>query len=468
MKNRVISILLAVLLIAAICVPVSADFDPATRDSVAVVYTCLDLDGGEYGFGWGSGFFVGQLDQDPSYLITNYHVIEDFVDYGQGELTTVLVNGQEMTGRAKIRIHYDNKDYEEGYVVGYDSIKDVALLKLGNPTSKRKAIAVRVPDDSMVGSKVYAVGYPGLAQNVFADPTSTWGKSDSTVTSGTISRLFMTSGTGTASVQIDCEIKSGNSGGPLVDDSGAAIGITTYGVSDTDNNSINYAISVSEAITLMNQYSVPYVTADAAPASSGGGNETASEPKSEEGSEAEPPAPTPQPDTGSSFPIVPVIIIIGVVVIAAVIVAVVMASSGKKKKAAQQALQQQQAQQAAAAQAAAAAGAARQQTKQGYVRSLSSQHRGSRVPVGTQAILLGRSQECAVVYQSGTPGISGRHASLSFDPATGEFVLVDLQSTYGTFLASGQKLTPNMTYRLRSGDQFYLGDSANMLQVDVG
>ena len=474
MKNRVISILLAALLIAAICVPVSADFDPATRDSVVVVYTCLDLDGGEYGFGWGSGFFVGPLDQDPSYLITNYHVIEDFVDYGQGELTTVLVNGVEMTGRAKIRIHYDNKDYEEGYVVGYDSIKDVALLKLGNPTSKRKAIAVRVPDDSMVGSKVYAVGYPGLAQNVFADPTSTWGKSDSTVTSGTISRLFMTAGTGTASIQIDCDIKAGNSGGPLVDDNGAAIGINTYGVTNTDAESVNYAISLSEAITLLKQYSVPYVTSDEAPSSSGGGS---SDSTGNEGSdETTPtPAPTPQPDKESSFPIVPVIIIAGVVVIAAIIVAVVMASSSKKKKAAQQAQMQQQQQQQAAqaaaarqAQAAAAARAAQQPARQGYVRSLSSQHRGSRVPVGTQAILLGRSQECAVVYQSGTPGISGRHASLTFDAATGEFILVDLQSTYGTFLANGQKLTPNMTYRLRSGDQFYLGDSANMLQVDVG
>lgn len=443
MKKRVISAVTAMILVLCLCVPVSADFDPATRESVAVVYTCLDLDGGEYGFGWGSGFFVGEAGANPTYLITNYHVISDFVEYGRGELTTVLVNGQEMTGRSKIRVYYDSKDFEEAYIVGFDSIKDIALLKLAAPTEKRTAIPVQEASDAMVGSTVYAVGYPGLAENVFADATTSWGKSDSTVTSGTISRMFMTAGTGTSSIQIDCEIKSGNSGGPLVNDSGAAVGICTYNVSDTDNNSINYAISISEAITLMNQYGVPYTVAgSAADLAEGTSEDSAVEAMAE-------PVPEPEPET-SSFPVVPVVI--AVVAAAAVLVVVVVLVSSKKKKG--QAAQGQQ------------APAQPTPVRQGYVRSLSPQHRGSRIPV-TQGILLGRSQECAVVYQSNTPGVSGRHASLSFDEASGDFLLTDLQSTYGTYLQNGQKLTPNMAYRLRSGDQFYLGEAGNLLQVDA-
>ena len=454
-KKKLFSMFLALLMLTCLLIPASADFDPATRDSVAVVYTCLDLDGGEYGFGWGSGFFVGKLGEDPSFLITNYHVIADFVDYGQGELVTISVDGERMTGRSKIRVYYDSKDYEEAYVVGYDAIKDVAVLKLANPTSKRKAIPIEAPTDAMVGSKVYAVGYPGLAENVFASATTSWGKSDSTVTSGTISRLFLTAGTGVSSIQIDCDIKSGNSGGPLVNDNGAAVGVNTYSVGDEDNNSLNYAINISEAITLLNQYSVPFEGPSAAPVSADAGSST-------EDSAAEP-APTPEPAPERSFPVVPVAIGAAVLVIAAAVVAVVLASNKNKKQTPAQAMPAPQPQPQPQYQAPAQAAPA----KKGYIRSLSPQHRGNRVEVSAQPILLGRSQECGVVYQSGTPGVSGRHASLTFDKNTGEFILTDLQSSYGTYLQNGQKLTPNMAYRLRSGDQFYLGENGNMLQVTV-
>lgn len=446
MKKRIISIVLVMILAVALCVPAYADFDPNTRDSVAVVYTCLDLDGGEYGFGWGSGFFVGENGAAPTYLITNYHVISDFVEFGQGELATIVVNGQEMTGRSKIRVYYDSKDFEEAYVVGYDSIKDIALLKLGAPTDKRIAISLEVPTDASVGSTVYAVGYPGLAENVFADATTSWGKSDSTVTSGTISRMFLTAGTGTSSIQIDCEIKSGNSGGPLVNDSGAAIGINTYNVSDADHNNIYYAVNISEAITMLNQYGVPYATASAEP-------EAPAEVPAEDAAVEVIVETTPEPEP-EGFPVVPVVI--GVVLVAAIVVLVILLLKKNKKAEPVQPPVQTPIQPPVAA------------VKQGYVRSLSSQHRGSQIPVSGQGILLGRSQECAVVYGSNTPGVSGRHASLSFDAATGEFVLTDLQSTYGTYLRNGQKLTPNMAYRLRSGDQFYLGEAGNLLQVDVG
>ena len=453
MKKKLFAWILLAVLVLGLCVPAMADFDPATRDSVAVVYTCLDLDQGEYGFGWGSCFFVGDQGQDPQYLVTNYHVIADFVDYGQGELVSITVDGVAMQGRSKIRVYYDSKDYEEAYVVGYDSIKDLAVLKLGAPTNKRKSIPIQAAADSMVGGKVYAVGYPGLAENVFADATTSWGKADSTVTSGTISRLFLTSGTGVSSIQVDCEFKQGNSGGPLVYDDGSVIGVNTYLVNDGSNNVLRYSINASEVITLLNQLTVPYTTKSQAAAQEDG-------------------EPTPVPEPEKKFPVIPVVAgVAGLAVIGAVLGIVL---SKKKKKAAEEAaklaqqqqqaqLQMQQMQQQMQRQQMQQRQA---QVRKGYVRSLAPQHGGSRIAVSGQ-ITLGRNQNCAVVYQSGTPGVSGNHASLSFDPQSGEFVLVDLNSTYGTYLGAGQKLTPNMTYRLRSGDRFYLGETGNMLEVSV-
>ena len=73
-------------LLLAIPLTAFADFDPETHNSVVVVETCLELDAGTVSFGWGTGFFVGEDGQDPMYLITNHHVIEPFLESGEGRL----------------------------------------------------------------------------------------------------------------------------------------------------------------------------------------------------------------------------------------------------------------------------------------------------------------------------------------------------------------------------------------------
>ena len=92
---------------------------------------------------------------------------------------------------------------------------------------------------------------------------------------------------------------------------------------------------------------------------------------------------------------------------------------------------------------------------------------GMQANLSAGQILIGRSQDCAIVFQEGTPGISGRHCSFSFEPATGEFILTDMRSTYGTYLQNGQKLTPGVPVRLHAGDSFYLGERTNMLRVEL-
>ncbi|MCM1160530.1 MAG: FHA domain-containing protein [Roseburia sp.] len=102
------------------------------------------------------------------------------------------------------------------------------------------------------------------------------------------------------------------------------------------------------------------------------------------------------------------------------------------------------------------------------VRSLSAQHNGAVYQLNDRQILIGRDvANCTVVFQKGTPGVSSKHCSLSYDKSTGEFILTDLKSTYGTFLMNGQKLTAGMSCRLKPGDQFYMGSNANLLRVEV-
>ena len=456
MKKRIVSLVLTVILLLAVPLTASADFDPETRNSVVVVETCLELDAGTVSFGWGTGFFVGEEGQDPMYLITNHHVIEPFLESGEGELVQAETTEGVLTGRSKIRVFYDSDDFEEAYPVAYDEIKDLAVLKLGAATSKRTPLPLCSPTDNMVGSTIYAVGYPGLAENVFADATTTWGPSDVSVTSGSISRLLTTSGTGQMRLQIDCVIRHGNSGGPLVNEDGQVLGIAVSSVSDEEDSSMYYGVNIDEVIPYLKQYDVPYVLQEA------GATQSSSETSLAEGTAPAgdtivvPESTEEDPKESSGGVPAAVWVVIGVAVAAvAGVVIFLLLQKGKKTPAQVQPVQP-------------APAPAPAPQKVPVLRSLAQQHNGVRIPIQGRQILIGTSQgDCQVVFRSGTPGVSRRHCSISWDAATGDFILTDLGSSFGTFLENRQKLAQGVPTRLRPGDRFYLGSPENLLSTGL-
>lgn len=456
MKKRIVSLALTVILLLTVPLTASADFDPETRNSVVVVETCLELDAGTVSFGWGTGFFVGEEGQDPMYLITNHHVIEPFLESGEGELVQAETTEGVLTGRSKIRVFYDSDDFEEAYPVAYDEIKDLAVLKLGAATSKRTPLPLCSPTDNMVGSTIYAVGYPGLAENVFADATTTWGPSDVSVTSGSISRLLTTSGTGQMRLQIDCVIRHGNSGGPLVNEDGQVLGIAVSSVSDEEDSSMYYGVNIDEVIPYLKQYDVPYVLQEA------GATQSSSETSLAEGTVPAgdtivvPESTEEDPKESSGGVPAAVWVVIGVAVAAvAGVVIFLLLQKGKKTPAQVQPVQP-------------APAPAPAPQKVPVLRSLAQQHNGVRIPIQGRQILIGTSQgECQVVFRPGTPGVSRRHCSISWDAATGDFILTDLGSSFGTFLENRQKLAQGVPTRLRPGDRFYLGSPENLLSTGL-
>lgn len=456
MKKRIVSLALTVILLLAVPLTASADFDPETRNSVVVVETCLELDAGTVSFGWGTGFFVGEEGQDPMYLITNHHVIEPFLESGEGELVQAETTEGVLTGRSKIRVFYDSDDFEEAYPVAYDEIKDLAVLKLGAATSKRTPLPLCSPTDNMVGSTIYAVGYPGLAENVFADATTTWGPSDVSVTSGSISRLLTTSGTGQMRLQIDCVIRHGNSGGPLVNEDGQVLGIAVSSVSDEEDSSMYYGVNIDEVIPYLKQCDVPYVLQEA------GATQSSSETSLAEGTAPAgdtivvPESTEEDPKESSGGVPAAVWVVIGVAVAAvAGVVIFLLLQKGKKTPAQVQPVQP-------------APAPAPAPQKVPVLRSLAQQHNGVRIPIQGRQILIGTSQgDCQVVFRSGTPGVSRRHCSISWDAATGDFILTDLGSSFGTFLENRQKLAQGVPTRLRPGDRFYLGSPENLLSTGL-
>lgn len=86
--------------------------------------------------------------------------------------------------------------------------------------------------------------------------------------------------------------------------------------------------------------------------------------------------------------------------------------------------------------------------------------------VDNQPVMVGRNPSvCRIVIQR--QEISGSHCSIEYNRDTAEFRITDMKSTNGTFLASGQRLQPHMPFCLRSGDHFYLSNSANTISLEV-
>jgi len=178
------------------------------------------LSGQEYGAGLGSGFIITR----DGYLLTNYHVIEE---------SSVLMVLTADKRRFEVKVVDTMPDY------------DLALLKIDG--TGFSFIRLGHSDKIDVGAPVVAIGTPKdltLAQSI---------------TQGIISgkRVYA----GIPSFQTSVLINHGNSGGPLLDMTGKAIGITSAGLGTalvtrdgnigSDIQGINFAIMIDEVRPLL-------------------------------------------------------------------------------------------------------------------------------------------------------------------------------------------------------------------------
>lgn len=172
--------------------------------------------------GWsGSGFALAQ-----GHIVTNYHVVEN--------AKTILVKG----------IKGDFVTEYRASVVATDKVNDIAIIKISDDRFKGFGAAPYKIKRAMsdVGESVWALGYPMVG--VMGDEVK--------FTDGKISAR--TGIQGDMSVyQISVPIQPGNSGGPLFDNNGNIVGITSSGLNREAFNSenVNYAIKTSYLYNLI-------------------------------------------------------------------------------------------------------------------------------------------------------------------------------------------------------------------------
>lgn len=232
------------------------------------------------GDGWyasGSGFFVGKPGENPSYFITNDHVIEEFLSYDEkdhnylntGYTLADCTDFQKYSDAGdypvyigfdniELRIYYSEDDYDVAYVKdhGESNKVDLALLRIKAPTSKRQAAPLMVPDDEKLrGEIVYAYGFPGASNNYFSSGTDTYERP--TMTSGVYNQV-VNDNKGVERISSDAKINHGNSGGPLCTEDGYVIGVNTNGYQEDSSDMRYYAVSTTHVMEMLEENDVAY------------------------------------------------------------------------------------------------------------------------------------------------------------------------------------------------------------------
>jgi hypothetical protein len=100
------------------------------------------------------------------------------------------------------------------------------------------------------------------------------------------------------------------------------------------------------------------------------------------------------------------------------------------------------------------------------LRGVAGQYEGKSFSLDAGPSVLGRDQRAAnLVFAPENDSISKRHCMVNWDAARRMFVIQDLGSTNGTFLSTGERLTPGQSRDLPEGGRFFIGDLRNQFEV---
>ena len=100
------------------------------------------------------------------------------------------------------------------------------------------------------------------------------------------------------------------------------------------------------------------------------------------------------------------------------------------------------------------------------LHGVAGQYAGKSFSLDAGPSVLGRDQRAAnLVFAPEAASISKRHCMVSWDATRKVFVIQDLGSTNGTFLATGERLTAGQSRDLAAGGRFYIGDLRNQFEV---
>jgi serine protease Do len=142
------------------------------------------------------------------------------------KLATIVIKGQQMPG------------------------KDIAILKIANGREMPALTLAGNDRLPQVGEQLFVYGYPGPVTN--NDFVSAASAIEPTMTTGIVSAVKKSVG-GWPLIQMDANINHGSSGGPVCNEKGEVIGLTTFG-SIENNGGLAAGLNFAVPISILSEY----------------------------------------------------------------------------------------------------------------------------------------------------------------------------------------------------------------------
>lgn len=183
------------------------------KNAVVKIDKYTFINGRERPTGTGSGFVFSS----DGLILTNAHVIEN-----SGRLNVTLLDGNEF----------------QGELVGRDKETDIAIIKIFG--SGYTPLKLGVSGDQKIGQLVIAIGNPlGYQHSVSVGVLSGVGRTMRTPGGQLVDDIL----------QSDAAMNPGNSGGPMINTDGEAIGINTAIIPSAQGLSFSIGIDSAKEIT---------------------------------------------------------------------------------------------------------------------------------------------------------------------------------------------------------------------------
>ncbi len=383
----------------------------------------------------GSGFAVGVPGQESDIFVTNRHVVMKSDNTVSDEVYIMLSNDSLVIENYYITLTADEAAQANDYV-GQEAFKegdllqcdakmnidnstlvkckvlktsdeypDLAIIQAEKTISGITALPLGNAEDLKKGQTVFALGYPGSADETQASietrvvngremtvMTEVWSASldEMSLTRGTVNKLTTFKSFGDTSVIVhSSHINHGNSGGPLIDENGCVVGINTYG--SVEDPAFQYSLYVEYAESFLDDLGIHW-----------------------EGEK--------KSSTAAVIAVCAVIIII----IAAV--AAIAVLKGRK-----------------------------QPIEKAKLTCVSGELKGLSTPITSSPLLIGRADGCGVQFAGDAKGVSRIHCRLQWK--NGCVTVTDLNSSYGTFV-NGKRLEPDVETALNKGDKIQIADDS--------
>ncbi len=395
---------------------------------------------------YGSGFAIGKQDEPVSYIVTNAHVVVDrYAEYMSLDSTSAKFDvNSRKADEVRVYFSYGANDFMRAQIYYVNEKKDICILKLPQATDKRNPLVICRSENINMDDEFAALGFPGDS-DIFMDNTGlSYDTNDITMTRGAISRKS-TDQNGVQVYLIDVDIRSGNSGGPLVNSKGEVVGINTYSVGKS-----KYAVVIDELLAAVNRDVVPYTLSTEVSDTAETESEISLPSETAETTQAVTEPAENKSSGGMNIVVTVIAAAFGVLCIALIVVLVIKNKKGSS-----------------APSPAPAAGSAVPEVGVSHTASITGIKgvmAGRSFPISGSAVIGRNPEKCTICFPVNTQGISGLHCEIRQNGSVYE--IIDRGSSCGTFLGSGQKLAENVPTALPSGMYFYLGSTEQLFQIN--